>query len=187
VRSSAVRLAIVLAVSTAIAACGGEPNARLRVTGVGDSVMLGAADQLEQRLDIRIDAVPGRQPEAGLDAAGALQEPPADVVVIGLGSNGAFTAEQLDMFMNELAGAGHVFFVTVKVPQPWQDVNNAMLEEHIARYPNASLIDWYAATIDHPEYLYGDGVHLTPAGAEAYAELVADAIDDLDLEPAARG
>ena len=40
------------------------------------------------------------------------------------------------------------------------------------RHPNAVLVDWYAASKDHPEYFVSDGIHLTAKGARAYAKLI---------------
>ena len=42
-------------------------------------------------------------------------------------------------------------------------------------YPNAVLADWRAASVDHPEYFVSDGIHLTPAGARAYAQVIKQA------------
>jgi len=40
------------------------------------------------------------------------------------------------------------------------------------RHPNATLIDWHAASTGHPDYFWDDGIHLRPEGAQAYAYLV---------------
>jgi hypothetical protein len=55
--------------------------------------------------------------------------------------------------------------------------NNAVLADGAGRHPNAALVDWYAASLDHPEYLWEDGTHLTPEGARAYAGLIAEGAD----------
>ncbi|MDH4421896.1 acetyltransferase, partial [Bacillus cereus] len=39
------------------------------------------------------------------------------------------------------------------------------------------LVDWYAASAGNQAYFEPDGVHLTKAGAEAYAALVAKAVN----------
>jgi lysophospholipase L1-like esterase len=38
------------------------------------------------------------------------------------------------------------------------------------RWPNAHVIDWNASVL--PEGLYPDGIHLNPAGCQAYANLI---------------
>jgi lysophospholipase L1-like esterase len=37
-------------------------------------------------------------------------------------------------------------------------------------------VDWYSASYGHPEYFW-DGLHLTPQGAQAYADTIAAAYD----------
>jgi hypothetical protein len=43
----------------------------------------------------------------------------------------------------------------------------------VPQYPNAVLIDWHTFGGSHPEFFYGDGIHLKPDGARAYATLIA--------------
>jgi peptidoglycan/LPS O-acetylase OafA/YrhL len=153
--------------------------AGVHVTALGDSVMLGAARQMAYLMGTDdVDAEVGRQVSTGISilrsraAAGDL----GNVVVIGLGNNGAFTDRQFDQIMEALAGVKLVVFVNVRVPRPWQDSNNAVIARGVAYYPNTVLVDWYAATEGHPELFGQDGVHLTGAGVRLYAALVADAV-----------
>ena len=56
--------------------------------------------------------------------------------------------------------------------------NNEVLADGARRYPDrAVLVDWYAASAGHPEYFW-DGIHLTPRGARAYADLIAAAYEE---------
>jgi peptidoglycan/LPS O-acetylase OafA/YrhL len=155
----------------------GEPPAGT-VVAVGDSAMLGAVDTLQREVPqlAVIDARGSRQaPEAievlrQLRASGKL----GDVVVIHIGNNGLFTTRQFDEMMRVLSGARRVLVVNVTIPdgKSWVP-NNEVLAEGVRRYPNrAVLVDWYAASAGHPEYFW-DGIHLTPRGARAYAELIA--------------
>jgi hypothetical protein len=152
------------------------PVAASRIIAVGDSVMLGAALELEKRLgSMDIDARVGRQPSAAIDilrsyyAADQL----SPIVIVHVGNNGPFSADQIDEIMRLLADVSHVVFVNVKVPRLWEGPNNAILAQKVRQYPNAVLVDWYAASHDRPELLYDDGVHLRPEGARAYAALIA--------------
>jgi lysophospholipase L1-like esterase len=158
-------------------AVAGAPAAPVgRVSAIGDSVMIGAAGELNRVLDNpTIDA------DVGLQAAGAIEiigrrraaGELGDVVVIHMGSNGTFTAEQFDEMMRELEGVRKVVFVNVKVPRTWEQPNNAMLAEKVRQYPNAVLADWYATSINHPEFFVEDGIHLQIEGQRAYADLIA--------------
>jgi lysophospholipase L1-like esterase len=44
------------------------------------------------------------------------------------------------------------------------------------RHSNITLVDWHAAASEHPEWFVGDGTHLDPAGARAYAETIRQAL-----------
>ena len=150
------------------------------VSAIGDSVMLGSAEQLERDIPnlAVMDAAVGLQASAAIDilrsrqASGELGE----VVVVHIGNNGVFTAEQLDEMMGVLAGARRVVLVNVNVPRPWALPNNEVLAEGVQRYPNAVLVDWYSASVDHPEYFVEDGVHLQVQGQQVYADLIAERI-----------
>jgi peptidoglycan/LPS O-acetylase OafA/YrhL len=151
------------------------------VSAIGDSVMIGAAEELEGTIpDLTyIDAEVGLQTSAAIDIlrwrrdSGQLGE----IVVVGIGNNGVFTAEQFDEMMGVLADTRRVVFVNVNVPRAWEQPNNEVLAEGVRRYPNAVLADWYAASVDHPEYFVEDGVHLSIAGQRAYVDLISDKLE----------
>ena len=146
------------------------------ITAVGDSVMIGAAGELNRALDN-----PAIQADVGLQAADAIAilkrrraaGQLGDVVVVHIGTNGTFTAEQFDEMMRVLADVPKVVFVNVKAPRPWEQPNNDMIAEGVPRYPNAVLVDWHAASANRPELFVEDGVHLQPEGQRLYADLIA--------------
>jgi peptidoglycan/LPS O-acetylase OafA/YrhL len=150
------------------------------VSAVGDSVMLGAAGQLEKDIPnlTVIDAEVGMQAYTAVDvlnarrAAGELGQ----VVVVHIGTNGTYTEEEFDQTMQALEGVRRVVFVNVNVPRVWEEPNNEVISEGVARYPNAVLADWYSASVDHPEYFVEDGVHLQIKGQKVYAALIAKKI-----------
>jgi peptidoglycan/LPS O-acetylase OafA/YrhL len=153
-----------------------EPSPVGRVGAIGDSVMVGAVEALGQAIGgIEVDASTSRQVAAGISTlrarrtAGQLGE----VVVVHLGNNGTFTTAQFDEMMQVLSQVRRVVFVTVKVPRPWEGPNNTVLAAGVARYPNAVLADWRAASAGRPEFFADDGIHVGPAGARAYASLIA--------------
>jgi peptidoglycan/LPS O-acetylase OafA/YrhL len=147
------------------------------VTAIGDSVMLGAAEGVQQNVSgLQImDAQVGMQVS---DAIAILQQRAAagelgETVVVHLGTNGTFTAEQFDELMDVLGDERRVVFVNVKVPRTWEASNNAVIAEGVAEHDNTVLADWYATSIDHPEYFWEDGMHPTPEGVAAYSGLIA--------------
>jgi hypothetical protein len=146
------------------------------IMAVGDSVMLGGALELRKLLgNLDIDARVGRQPTAGINIIRAWMASgqASDVVIVHLGNNGPFRAEQIDEMMSLLAGVRLVVFVNVKVPRRWEAPNNVTLAQKVQQYPNVALVDWYGATVNRPDLFYEDGVHLRPEGAKTYAALIA--------------
>jgi hypothetical protein len=124
--------------------------------------------------------------EVGLqvyDAIGILRSRRASgqlgsVVIVHLGNNGTFTKQEFDQIMHILSGVDKVVFVNVKVPRSWEEPNNEVISEGVKRYPKAVLVDWHAASENHPEYFYSDGYHLRPRAQKVYADLVSSHLDD---------
>ena len=149
------------------------------VLAIGDSVMLGAVTELRGAIrGIEVNAAIGRPFGTGIDILRQRQQEGRlpDTVVIGLGDNGWITSQQIDQAMQVLGDATKVLFVNLKEPRSWESHDNAVLAQAAQRYPNVSVVDWHDAGDRHPEYFWDDGIHLRPAGADAYAQLVAAAL-----------
>src|SRR5439155_22188679 len=88
------------------------PPPPVPVTAIGDSVMVGAAPALHDRLGANgfIDARVSRQFDEGIHVVHDLhaQGRLGRVVIIHLGDNGPIKPEQMDQMMGELAGVPHV-------------------------------------------------------------------------------
>ena len=154
----------------------------LKVTFVGDSILLGAAAPLTEVFPQSvIDGKVGRQLSQSADVVQSLLDSGSmnDVVVIVLGSNGPFTEDQLDSLM-QMLGDREVFLMNTHVPREWQDNVNAMLQSYAdkSKKDNFHLIDWKSFIDQHPEWLYEDDTHPTPEGAEQFAKLIADTLYD---------
>lgn len=156
-----------------VAAAGAPIEAR--VTAVGDSVMLAAAEDLRRVLGtVDVDAAAGRQAAEALEVlrtqrtAGTL----GSVVVLHIGDNGPLEVGQVDEMMQLLADVPTVLVVTLHVPRPWEAANNAILADVASHYPNAALVDWATASAGRPELFWDDQIHLTQSGATVYADLV---------------
>jgi hypothetical protein len=127
---------------------------------------------------LRVDAAVGRHINDGIRilrqraAAGEL----AETVIVQLGNNGPFRDGQFDDVMDALRGVSLVVWVNVRVPRDWEAHNNRIIESGVAKYPNARLVDWYAATAGRPDLFWKDGYHPRPQGAELYANLIAAAV-----------
>jgi len=155
-------------------------------TGIGDSVMLGARGVLQTTIPgIKIDASVARYPGAFLGrikklrAAGLL----ADTVVIHPGTNGVLPEGMLREMLDLLADRTRVVVVNDNVPRSWSQSNNDVVNAVVPDYPNAVLADWKSASSGHPEFFVSDDIHLSAAGARAYADLIKKAANLEGLSP----
>jgi lysophospholipase L1-like esterase len=150
----------------------------LRVTAIGDSVMLGAADALAGTIGrdrTTVDAAESRQFSDGVDKIQQYKDSGelGDEVVVQLGTNGTIDPDDFQRMMQILKNTKRVVIINAKVPRPWEEEVNQVLGDGVKQYKNSVLVDWHRAGGDHPEWFYDDGLHLRPDGATAYAELVA--------------
>ncbi|MED1569360.1 acyltransferase family protein [Bacillus paramycoides] len=157
-----------------------QPKNPITVTAIGDSVMVDITPYLKNAFpDIRIDAQIGRQLSKAIPVVEQLKNDGnlGNHVIIGLGTNGAFTTEQLVSLINLIGNERKIIFINTRVPRPWESIVNEKLKVTTSKYPNITLVDWYAASAGKRDYFAPDGVHLTKVGAEAYAALVAKAVN----------
>jgi peptidoglycan/LPS O-acetylase OafA/YrhL len=151
-----------------------------RVSMVGDSVMLGAVDDLGAGLtgEVVADAAVSRQVDVGLDLLRYWRDTGylGNTVVVHLGNNGVFTDQQFDELADILSGVPTVVVVTTRNQYTWQDEVNDVIRRGVERHPGVRLLDWHAATAPHADWLWDDGMHLRPEGAAAYAALVAESL-----------
>ncbi len=157
-----------------------QPKNSLTVTAIGDSVLIDIAPYLKNTFpDIRIDAQIGRQLSKAIPVVEQLKNEGnlGNYVIIGLGTNGAFTTEQLVSLIKLIGNERKMIFINTRVPRPWESIVNERLKVTVSEYPNITLVDWYAASAGKGDYFAPDGVHLTKVGAEAYAALVAKAVN----------
>jgi hypothetical protein len=152
-----------------------------RVSLFGDSVMLGAAAELESGLrDAVVDAAESRSATDLVERvrraveAGRL----APRVVLHTGTNGPVAEETVRTVLELTSSAERVVVLTTHVPRPWQDYNNDVLARVVPTFPNAVLLDWHRLAEGAGQaWLYDDGIHLRPgAGRDGYAAAVRDAV-----------
>ena len=138
---------------------------------IGDSVMVGAKDELTHR-GFHVNAVKSRQFE---DAVPIVRKRAADgtlrrKVVIHLGTNKVIIQRSdCDRISKAATKRRHVYLVTITGPtRATRKVQNARLRACAKRHGNTSLLDWYGHSRGHPGWFY-DRIHLTPRGQKAYA------------------
>ncbi|MEM9747517.1 MAG: acyltransferase family protein [Actinomycetota bacterium] len=142
---------------------------------VGDSVMLGAAEEL-QELGFAVNAAESRSFGNGLDVVTQLasDERLGDYVVVHLGTNGPIDTAELDQMMAALQPVPNVVLVENDVDRNWEAGNNAALAAAAAANPNAQLLYWSGLAGDcSGDCIYNDGIHLKSTGARYYSRLLA--------------
>jgi hypothetical protein len=98
------------------------------LVALGDSVMLGAAEELQAR-GFQVDALQSRQMKAFVPTMQTLKDNGTfgSVVVVHLGTNGGFSQETLDAMLATVADVPVVLLLTGKADRGWIADNNAKL------------------------------------------------------------
>jgi hypothetical protein len=155
-----------------------DPSAYRGLTAIGDSVMVDATPNLRARFPgLTVDAVAGRQVAVGISAMQALAYSGrlGDVIVIALGTNGAFSSSQLDRIV-ALAGGRRLVMVTNYCTYcSWVAANNYLIRAGCQQVRDCTVAEWESLAAAYPRWFYADGVHMPigGAGGQAYADLVA--------------
>lgn len=159
-------------------------TADTKVLLIGDSVMLGAKNNLEAKIPHSyVDAMESRGIEkatsiiADIRSRGLLPE----IIVIALATNYRnITPAMLDNIMNA-AGPNHKFILVTAYAGPTQprETQNAIMKNYADAHSNVWLVDWYSIAIRDSSLLYNDRIHLDFAGRETYANLIANKIKEI--------
>ena len=158
------------------------------VTMVGDSVMLGALNALQDALPgCTVDAKVSRQlwdayaVLDSLESSGVL----GSTVVLALGTNGPFSVEDGQGIIDRLGTSRKIYWVTAfGTSLSWQEQSNDSIRALAARNRNVTIIDWSALAVDHTDWLYSDGIHLQAEGQQGYAAMIRDALGVTPPPPA---
>lgn len=154
------------------ASSGVVPIARL---AIGDSVMLGAAEQLIAD-GLTVDAVESRGFADGLDLVRTLAERDRlpETMVVHLGSNGLIDEPSMSAFIALVADVDRVILVTSAIGRDYAEPNNELIAASAAANDNIDLLDWAGLAASCPGDCFAtDGLHLTPGGRAYYAALIA--------------
>lgn len=153
---------------------------KVQLTAVGDSVMAGSSNDLKRLMPkALIDAAVSRQLDVAYDLLNKYQKKGvlADNVLIGLGTNGPFSMNDLDRLMHQIGPKRHVFWINTHVPtKQWQDQVNGLLKQASKHHRNLTVIDWYGYSKNHPKWFYQAETHPTPVGSKHYSAFVVKTI-----------
>jgi hypothetical protein len=174
-----------LLAATVVAVPAGPAHADgLRISVFGDSVLLGASEEISAALagnDVTVDAHENVSLLGALGILDAARPAIGDIVVLDLGYNdGADPAvwrDRVDRALAILDGVPKVIWLSQAVFADGRDAMNAELTAAVTRFPNLEVVDWAGAVAARPDFVYGDGIHLTPVGQQAMADLVRARVD----------
>ena len=153
-----------------------EQLKKLTIVGIGDSVMLGAVDNLYKTFpNGYFDAKISRTDYQVKPIITSLIDKNmlGDPIIFNLGTNGD-CKEKCKNELLTLVGNKKVFWITVTNDN---DVHyNKRIKEYADKHENVYVIDWETASKGHKDYFYADGIHLTPSGRKAYVEAILDGL-----------
>lgn len=150
-----------------------------KITAIGDSVLINPGPLLQKAFpNITVDGKVSRQMRDAYDIVNQLKNSNrlGDIVIIELGTNGPFPDKTLTSLIDLIGKERKILLVNVRVPRPWESIVNKTLVEVAEKYSNTTVVDWYATSANHNEYFVSDGVHLKPAGSEAFAAMIESAV-----------
>ncbi|AKK10121.1 acyltransferase family protein [Corynebacterium uterequi] len=155
-----------------------------RITAVGDSVMLAASDALTTRFPgSTVDGGVSRHYQDGLAILQAMADAGTlgDVVVLGFGTNGPSYGAGDELMLDrirETVGPDRLLIYVLPYGDRWyMPEAEAELLAEAREHDNVYIADWCHAARDDYSLLRDDYIHPTPPGAVAYAEAIADAIE----------
>lgn len=151
-----------------------ELTKALPVTFIGDSVMLGAMNNLHETFpNSYFDSKESRSTYVGYQIISELKENNklGDPVVIHLGTNGDCKNGCKEKIMDLLTDRTVFWINTTNMPSV-----NESLNELSTKYSNLHIIDWYTLSQGQKDWFYSDGIHLPPKGRKEYTNIVYNAI-----------
>jgi peptidoglycan/LPS O-acetylase OafA/YrhL len=153
-----------------------------QIFAVGDSVMLAAAPQLQERFPgIAIDATVSRQMRQAPDILRALCDTGQlrEVMIIGLGTNGPIDPATLQEIRSIIGAERSLILVSTQAPRGWIPGVNVSLGDFADYYREVVIADWHGAIAPQLSLLARDQVHPGSAGGRIYTVTVEGALQYL--------
>ncbi len=121
----------------------------------------------------------GVRPPTLLDVVAGRRAVPSTVVVgVGYNDPAPAFASEVNAAMSALTAAGgrNVIWLTLRESHAPYPLFNTILERAQGQWPQLVLVDWNAASENHPSWFQNDDVHLTRSGGLAMAHLAHGAV-----------
>jgi hypothetical protein len=163
-----------------------HPRSDPPALAIGDSVMVAAAHRLAHR-GFEVDAREGRFMRSAIRILRTRRrrDTRPDVVVVGIGTNFPPTYREIRLALRLLGR--HRTLTLVTPLRSWRALSAPAIWRARHNHPHrVRILDWASLSAPHPEWLWGDGTHLRPAGARAYTRLLATALSRSDPAGGAR-
>lgn len=147
---------------------------KIKVTAVGDSVLLGCSRALSYLLpNFHYRAKESAQIDKAINDLEQLknQQRLGDVILLAVGQNGYFNKQQAESLL-KIAGDRPVFAYTIFVGKEWETANNAIWYDLAKDFTNLEIVDWHTYAKNNQALLW-DGIHPNEKGQKAYARLFA--------------
>ena len=155
---------------------------------IGDSVSIGLTDVFHEAYPGGlIDACGNRQIAMGQKVFDYYRDRDevGQNVIIALGTNGSFDAEQAEALIKDIGKDRTIWFITNHVPASWQRDTNDIIAQMAEKHDNVKVIDWDSYVSGHEDWTSEDGIHLSHAGRVAFMKMIVDAIGENDQIQAA--
>lgn len=152
----------------------------LPVVGIGDSVLLGAVNNLYNRFpNGYFDGKVSRTAWGINDILLTLKNNNVlgNPIVFNLGTNGDCSLECKEEILRTCEDRDIFWINTVNLT----DVN-VRLNNLASSHSNLHIIDWYSISRGHNEYFTYDGIHLTNEGRKVYTDTIYNAIYNIYKE-----
>jgi hypothetical protein len=176
-------VALAVAVEPATAACGGVKHANPARDGapggvpaplaIGDSVMLGAIEELAGA-GFEVNARGCRQMSHGvrlIERRLRARRLPGAVLIL-LGANWTIERRQIERALRLLGPERHLVLLTPFESGGWGGRDARRVRAAGRRHPRRVMVlDWVDYGAGHPRWFGDDGLHLTSRGAAALARL----------------
>lgn len=150
---------------------------------IGDSVMLSAYTNIQAVYpDSVVDAAVSRQIYQAQDVLRWYQSQGNihNTVVISLGTNGVLDENNVEQVLEMIGSDKSIFWVNIYAPGvEWEASNNEYLQELAKKHSNITIVDWNSYISQHTDLLEADGIHPMEPGADAYAHLIQEKINEV--------
>lgn len=150
---------------------------------IGDSVMLSAYTNIQAVYpDSIVDAAVSRQIYQAQDILRWYQSQGNihNTVVISLGTNGVLDENNVEQVLEMIGSDKSIFWVNIYAPGvEWEASNNEYLQELAKKHSNITIVDWNSYISQHTDLLEADGIHPMEPGADAYAHLIQEKINEV--------